>query len=118
MSFRKDWEAHEKALARMAIKPKIFKGDLGDALDAWEAANRAVEKDKANDPKALKKLKEARTEKYTNVKGIMGIYSNYLTGLEKKSDAETTPMQRTVIAPALEFLGLVIGVMGKPENKQ
>jgi len=118
MSYRKDWEAHEKALARMAIKPKIFKGDLGDAYDAWEKADQTVRKDKASDPKALKKLKEARTEKYTNAALIINTYSQYLTGLQKKSDAETTPMQRTVIEPALDFLGFTMGTMRMPENKQ
>jgi hypothetical protein len=117
MSYRKDWEAQEKALERMAIKPKIFKGDLGDALDAWEKANKKVEDDKGNDPKILKALKQDRTDKFTKAKGIISTYSDYLDGLMKKSEAETTPMQRKVIKPALEFLSVTLMVLRQPEIK-
>ena len=111
MSWRKDWEGHKKALERMSIKPKIFKEDFGDALDAYEKADKKAEELKGGDKKKYDAAKKERTKKFNEAAPIMNNYSAILDGL-----TTTRPMEQRVIEEAKLFISSVVAGMAARER--
>src|SRR5271169_126653 len=98
MSMRKNWEAEKNKLARMAIKPSIFRVDLGRALDSFDIADKKAEGLRGGDKKDFAAAKKVRTQKAGEAALIVRTYEGILKGLT------TTPMQKIVVDEALVTL--------------
>ena len=109
MSMRKDWEAEKKKLERMAISPKLFKGDFGEALDAYEKADKKAVELKGGDKKKFDAAKQERTTKAGEAALIARTYVGILKGLT------TTPMQKSVVDGALYTITGMLGSMGRKD---
>jgi hypothetical protein len=85
----------------MAIKPSLFKQDLGPVLDDYEKADNLVRSlIFSNDDKAATAAKKDRLKKAGKAAKIVMDYNNIL----KSELAKATPMQKIVINDALNTL--------------
>jgi hypothetical protein len=101
MSLRTDWEEQKKKLGRMAIKPSLFKQDLGPVLDDYEKADDLVRSLLfSTDVKKCEAAKKDRLKKSGKAAQIVLDYDNIL----KSELAKATPMQKIVINDALNTL--------------
>jgi hypothetical protein len=108
MSMRKDWEAETKKLERMAIKPSLFRGNFGAALDAFEKADKKAVGLKGGNKTDFAAAKQDRTQKAGEAAVFTRTYDGILKGLT------TTPMQKLVVDEALNTLTDIALQLSRP----
>lgn len=107
MSYRTEWTAAKKAMDTAKIDTKkLFKEELGPALDAYEAALATLDKIPGTEPDKEVAARKKMMEAAKKAQGIIGSYLKSLKFFE--SGLDKAPAQKAVVEKAITVLSMHI----------